>query len=151
MADLHIDDFYRDVATIFLRLYAVFPRKTILYVEDICGPDQPDEFGLHHPRFEAGFSAMVWLAEQGYLNFQDTIRAEALDQAVLSRRGFLLLSSRSELGLVKPAEPDSLPPSVAEEFQSNISQLRSALREGSSIKLHKCVTYLLSQPPVDGH
>ena len=151
MADLHIDDFYRDVATIFLRLYAVFPRKTILYVEDICGPDQPDEFGLHHPRFEAGFSAMVWLAEQGYLNFQDTIRAEALDQAVLSRRGFLLLSSRSELGLVKPAEPDSLPPSVAEEFQSNISQLRSALREGSSIKLHKCVTYLLSQPPVGGH
>ena len=92
MADLHIDDFYRDVATIFLRLYAVFPRKTILYVEDICGPDQPDEFGLHHPRFEAGFSAMVWLAEQGYLDFQDTIRAEALDQAVLSRRGFLLLT-----------------------------------------------------------
>ena len=77
MADLHIDDFYRDVATIFLRLYAVFPRKTILYVEDICGPDQPDEFGLHHPRFQAGFSAMVWLAEEGYLNFQDTMTSKA--------------------------------------------------------------------------
>ena len=63
MADIHIDDFYRDVATIFLRLYAVFPRKSTLYVEDICGPDQPDEFGLHHPRFQAGFSAMVWLAD----------------------------------------------------------------------------------------
>jgi hypothetical protein len=151
MADLHIDDFYHDVATIFLRLYAVFPRKTILYVEDICGPDQPDEFGLHHPRFEAGFSAMVWLAEQGYLNFQETIRAEALDQAVLSRRGFLLLTSRSELDLVKPADPDRLPPSVAEQFQSNISQLRSALRERSSIQLQKCVTYLLSQPPIGGH
>lgn len=151
MADLHIDDFYRDVATIFLRLYAVFPRKTILYVEDICGPDQPDEFGLHHPRFEAGFSAMVWLAEQGYLYFQETIRAEALDQAVLSRRGFLLLTSRSELDLVKPADSDSLPPSVAEQFQSNISQLRSALRESSSIQLQKCVTYLLSQAPIGGH
>jgi len=150
MADLHIDDFYRDIATIFLRLYAVFPRKTILYVEDICGPDQPDEFGLHHPRFEAGFSAMVWLAEQGYLNFQDTIRAEALDQAVLSRRGFLLLSSRSELGLVTPADSPSVPPSVAEQSLSNISQLRAALREGSSIKLQQCVSYLLSQPPIGG-
>jgi len=150
MADLHIDDFYRDVATIFLRLYAVFPRKTILYVEDICGPDQPDEFGLHHPRFEAGFSAMVWLAEQGYLNFQDTIRAEALDQAVLSRRGFLLLTSRSELGLVTAADPAAVPPSVAEQSMANISQLRGALRDGSSIKLQHCVSYLLSQPPVGG-
>lgn len=150
MADLHIDDFYRDVATIFLRLYAVFPRKTILYVEDICGPDQPDEFGLHHPRFEAGFSAMVWLAEQGYLDFQDTIRAEALDQAVLSRRGFLLLTTRSELGFATPADPGSLPPSVAAQSQTNINQVRAALRESSSIKLQQCVSYLLSQPPIGG-
>ena len=78
MADLHIEDFYRDVAKIFLNLYALFPRKTILYVEDICGPDQPDEFGLHNPRFQAGFSAMVWLAEHGYIHFQETIRQEAL-------------------------------------------------------------------------
>ena len=89
MSDLHIDDFYRDVETIFLRLYAVFPRKTILYVEDICGPDQPDEFGLHHPRFQAGFSAMVWLAEEGYLNFQDTIRAEAHLMKTLFHRASL--------------------------------------------------------------
>ena len=150
MADLHIDDFYRDVATIFLGLYAVFPRKTILYVEDICGPDEPDEFGLHHPRFEAGFSAMVWLAEHGYMNFQETIRAEALDQAVLSQKAFLLLSSRSELGLVAPAEHDAVPPSVLDHTLTNISQLRSALREGCSIKLRKCVAYLLSQPPIGG-
>jgi hypothetical protein len=96
MADLHIDDFYRDVAKIFLRLYAVFPRKTVLYVEDISGPDEPDEFGLHHPRFQACFSTMVWLAEHGYLNFDDNIRQEALDQAVLSQKAFLLLSSRSD-------------------------------------------------------
>jgi hypothetical protein len=151
MADLHIDDFYRDVATIFLRLYAVFPRKTILYVEDICGPDQPDEFGLHHPRFQAGFSAMVWLAEHGYLNFQETIREEALDQVVLSRRAFLLLSSPSELGLADPADLDAVAPSVAEKFRTNIAQLRSVLREGSSINLQKCVSYLLSRPPIGGH
>ena len=150
MADIHIDDFYRDVATIFSRLYAVFPRKTILYVEDICGPDQPDEFGLHHPRFQAGFSAMVWLAEQGYLSFQETIREEALDQVVLSRKAFLLLSSRSELGLVPPVDPSAVSPSVLENSQANIAQLRSALRDGSSINVQKCVVYLLSQPPIGG-
>jgi hypothetical protein len=148
MADIHIDDFYRDVATIFLRLYAIFPRKSTLYVEDICGPDQPDEFGLHHPRFQAGFSAIVWLAEHGYLNFQETIRAEALDQVVLSQKTFLLLTSRSSLEPLTSAEGDALPPSVLEQTSSNIAQLRSALREGSSIRMQKCVSYLLAHPPI---
>src|SRR5210317_1671467 len=97
MADLHIDDFYQDISKIFLSLYAVFPRKIVLYVEDISGPDEPDEFGLHHPRFQACFSTMVWLAEHGYLAFVDSVRQEALDQAVLSQKAFLLLSSRSDL------------------------------------------------------
>jgi hypothetical protein len=148
MADIHIDDFYRDVATIFLRLYAIFPRKSTLYVEDICGPDQPDEFGLHHPRFQAGFSAIVWLAEHGYLNFQETIRAEALDQVVLSQKTFLLLTSRSSLEPLTSAEGDALPPSVLEQTSSNIAQLRSALREGSSIRMQECVSYLLAHPPI---
>jgi hypothetical protein len=148
MADIHIDDFYRDVATIFLRLYAIFPRKSTLYVEDICGPDQPDEFGLHHPRFQAGFSAIVWLAEHGYLNFQETIRAEALDQVVLSQKTFLLLTSRSSLEPLRIAEGDALPPSVLEQTSSNIAQLRSALREGSSIRMQECVSYLLAHPPI---
>ena len=97
MADLHIDDFYRDSAMILLRLYSSFPQKTILYVDDVSGPDTPDEFGLHSARYQACFSAMVWLAEAGYVNFTDTIRDEALDQAVLSQKGFLMLSMRSEL------------------------------------------------------
>ena len=63
MADLHIDDFYRDSAMILLRLYTTFPRKTVLYVDDICGPDAPDEFGLHSERHQSCFSAMTWLAE----------------------------------------------------------------------------------------
>lgn len=151
MADLHIDDFYRDVAKIFLRLYAVFPRKTVLYVEDISGPDEPDEFGLHHPRFQACFSTMVWLAEHGYLNFDDNIRQEALDQAVLSQKAFLLLSSRSDGELARVNVDESLPPSVVEQSLSNIVQLRSAMREGSSISLQKCVRYLLAHPPIGAH
>jgi hypothetical protein len=150
MADLHIDDFYKDVAKIFLRLYSIFPRKTTLYVEDISGPDEPDEFGLHHPRFEACFSAMAWLAEHDYLIFEDNIRQEALDQAVLSQKAFLLLASRSQLPLQTPVTGEPLPPSVMEESRANIMQLRSAMREGSSIALQQCVSYLLAHPPIGG-
>lgn len=150
MADLHIDDFYRDSALIFLRLFKAFPRKTILYVDDICGPDVPDEFGLHSERYQACFSAMVWLAGQGYLEFDETIREEALDQAVLTQRGFLLLSSRSELELGIAVDGDEedvsgLPPSVMERSMTNIMQLRRALSEGSSIMIQQTMHYLLSQ------
>lgn len=148
MADLHIEDFYRDVAKIFLTLYACFPRKSILYVEDISGPDEPDEFGLHNPRFQSCFSAMVWLAEHGYLNFYATIREEALDQVVLSERGFLLLSSRSTEPFDNSVQNQAVSPSVLEESLTNIAQLRKVVRDGSSIKLRQCVSYLLSQPPL---
>lgn len=149
MADIHIDDFYRDCAMIFLRLYSTFPRKIVLYVDDICGPDTPDEFGLHSERHQAGFSAMTWLAEAGYVQFDETIREEALDQAVLTQRGFLLLSSRSELELGMPEEEpadDGLPPSVMERSQTNINQVRGALRDGSSIVIHQVMHYLLTKP-----
>lgn len=149
MADLHIEDFYRDVATILLRLYASFPRKITLYVDDVSGPDQPDEFGLHHPRFQAGFGAMIWLAEQGYLEFEETIRQEAIDQAVLTRRGFLLLSCPVEPDLLKNEETAaSLPPSVQEEAHQTIASLRRAVKDGSSIVIRRCVSALLARPPV---
>lgn len=150
MADIHIDDFYLDVAKIFLRLYATFPVKITLYVEDISGPDEPDEFGLHHPRFQACFSTMVWLAEQGYLSFESTVRQDALDQVVLSQKAFLLLTTRSELSLVSLPDMEEWPPSVAEELKTNVSQLRAAMKEKSSILLKRCVSYLLAQPPIGG-
>lgn len=145
MADIHIDDFYRDVAIIFLRLYSVFPRKTTLYVEDICGPDEPDEFGLHHPRFQAGFSAMVWLAEQDYIAFEETIRSEALDQVTLTRKSFLLLSA---IDNSVHDEADERPPSVKEYSGTRITSLRQALHSGSSIQLHHSVSELLAHPPI---
>lgn len=150
MADIHIDDFYQDVAKIFLRLYATFPVKITLYVEDISGPDEPDEFGLHHPRFQACFSTMVWLAEQGYLSFESTVRQDALDQVVLSQKALLLLTTRSELSLVSLPDMEEWPPSVAEELKTNVSQLRAAMKEKSSILLKRCVSYLLAQPPIGG-
>ena len=149
MADLHIDDFYRDCALILLRLYASFPRKSILYVDEVCGPDSPDEFGLHSERHQSCLSAMIWLGDAGYLSFTETIRDEALDQAVLTQVGFLLLNSRSDLELGFPEElpDDGIPPSVMERSMTNVMQLRRALREGSSIHIQQVMHYLLSDKP----
>lgn len=145
MADLHIDDFYRDSAMILLHLYSSFPRKIILYVDDICGPDSPDEFGLHSDRHQSCFSALVWLAESGYINFTETIREEALDQTVLSQKGFLLLSGRSELelGMADDASDAAIPPSVMERSMTNVMYIRQALRSGSSIMIQQVMHHLL--------
>lgn len=144
MTDLHIDDFYRDTALTLIRLYQCFPRKTILYVDDICGPDEPDEFGLHSERYLSCFSTMIWLGEEGYLRFDDVIRQEALDQVVLSQPALILLSSRSELSLGEDLMEESIPPSVMENALSNINQLRKAVRSGSSIMIQQCVSHLLT-------
>ena len=68
MSDIHIDDFFKDAAKVLLQLFNVFPRKSTVYVEDISGADNPDEFGLHDDRFMACFSTMLWLEEEGYIH-----------------------------------------------------------------------------------
>ncbi len=148
MSDLHIDDFYKNVALILLRLYGVFPRKHLLFVDDICGFEEPDEFGLPSARSLGCFSAMIWLGEQNYLRYAEAIRQEALDQAVLTEKGFLLLSSRSEIA-PPDAEPtlDALPPSVMAKSLSNIAQLRRAIDSNSSILIEQCVHHLLANAP----
>jgi hypothetical protein len=135
MADLHIDDFYKDVARSLTLLYSSFPRKIILYVEDICGPDSPDEFGLHCPRFQSCFSTLIWLADTGYLRYDTCIRQEALDQTCLTHKGFTLLSSRI------PTADNQTPP-----YPSRIDRLRDTLKNGSSFALEEVVQELLNQP-----
>lgn len=129
MSDLQIDDFYRNCGLILNRLYRTFPQKTILYVEDISGPDEPDEFGLHCQAFVQGFSAMLWLADENYLRYEETIRQEALDQAVLSQRGFLMLSARSTL--------------QEHNGKLNIDILRKALKARDSNAVEKIVQSML--------
>lgn len=145
MADLHIADFYKDVALILLRLYGVFPRKHLLFVDDICGYEEADEFGLPSARSLGCFSAMIWLGEQDYLRFEAAIRQEALDQAVLTEKSFLLLASRTEMPVFDgdSAEP-AIPPSVMAESLTNVAQLRRALGSDSSILIEQCVNQLLS-------
>jgi len=39
MADIHVEEFYKDAAVALVQLYSAFPRRVNLFVEDIAGPD----------------------------------------------------------------------------------------------------------------
>ncbi|MBY6189019.1 hypothetical protein KUV95_10990 [Microbulbifer agarilyticus] len=123
--DLHIHDFYRDAGRILLALFQQFPVPATIYVEDISGPDTPDEFGLHSPRHLACLGAMTWLKECGYINFAQIVRQEAVEEATLSHRSFLLMVSRGEDGM------------------SNAEKLNEAVRGGSSPQLEALVVDLM--------
>jgi hypothetical protein len=91
MLDVHIDDFFKDCAVILLHGFRYFPAKQILYVEDICGPDDADEFGLHSPRHLSAFGAIIWLKEEGYIRFSEIDRQESVDEFVLASKAFTRL------------------------------------------------------------
>lgn len=93
MNNLHIDDFCKDVAKIFLLLFQRFPRTDILYIDEICGSEEPDEFGLHSKRHMASLSTVEWLHNANYLYYNEIIRQEAYDGAVLTHKAFTFLSS----------------------------------------------------------
>lgn len=130
MANLHIEDFYRDVASILLALYRSFPQPSIVFVEDLIGPQEPDVFGVPAPRHQACYSAMLWLAEEGFLRYADVIRQEGLDQCVLTERGFVLLCTPERHSM----SPD-LPASIARQKATLAQQLRDALGSGSSTQI----------------
>lgn len=138
MADIHVEEFYKDAAIALVQLYGVFPRRINVFVEDIAGPDEPDEFGLHSKRHMACFGALLWLAEEDLLRYVDTIRQEALDQAVLTRRAFIRLSAPApvaltrEFGIPDEKSARTLPPSVQDDLSTHIHLIRTALRSGNS-------------------
>ncbi len=126
MADIHIDDFYQDSANILLKLYSFFPRKGDIYVDEISGCFELDEFGIPSARHLACFSCMLWLADENYLRYYDQSRQDGLTQAVLSERAFLALSRP----IHPPLDPiDHLPASVAHQQGTLGHQLRSALKK----------------------
>ena len=137
MADIHVEEFYKDTAIALVQLYGAFPRRVNLFVEDIAGPDDPDDFGLHSKRHMACFGALLWLEEEGFLRYVDTIRQEALDQAVLTHKAFVRLSapadSTMESGRTQP-DPD-LPAAVRKDLSTHIHLIRDALNSGSSARI----------------
>ena len=134
MADIHIEEFYKDAARILLQMYHSFPRKSQVFVEDISGPDTPDEYGIHSPRHQSCFACMLWLADEGFIRFQDTIRQEAIDQAVLTQSAFLRLTGVTNQETAAPtgdnAHSDTRLTSI-----TNIELIRQALKSTSSTHL----------------
>lgn len=147
MADIHVDDFCRDVAVVLVTLWNAFPRRHTIYVEDVIGPDEPDEVGLHSTRFHACLGAMLWLAEEGYLRYDSLVYREAIDQAVLTNKTFVILSAPSDVRFDDPVDP-SLPESVISVKQTLVNQMRLALRSGSSNNVTKIIRYFMSQQPM---
>ncbi|KEF32126.1 hypothetical protein D777_00760 [Marinobacter nitratireducens] len=145
MADIHVEEFYKDVAIALVQLYGAFPRRVNLFVEDIAGPDEPDEFGLHSKRHMACFGALLWLEEEGLLRYVDTIRQEALDQAVLTRNAFVRLSAPApsaltrEFGQAHQRVDEGLPPSVQEDLSTYIHLVRTALKDGHSSRISRII------------
>lgn len=156
MADINIENFYKHIARTLNILYGAFPTKQAIYVDEVAGIDEPDEYGLHSPHYTAGFFALIWLADEGYLRYADTIRQDGIDQACLTHKAFLKLTQPEEpiysdpalspedsnVVSIQPAHEPS--PSVQEERKLVINQLRNALRSGSSIAINKVVMHILA-------
>jgi hypothetical protein len=125
---LQIDEFYKDAAAAMLLLYQAFPRKMALYVEDLIGREEPDDFGLPSQRHQNCLGALLWLAEEGYLRFDSCIAQDALDQAVLSEKAFLRLTR----GVPQLTLDSALSPSIRRVQASLAFQLREALSSRQS-------------------
>jgi hypothetical protein len=138
MSDLNVDDFYKDVAIILDLAYRQFPKKISLYVEDISGPDTQDEFGLQSPRHTAAYSAVLWLADEGYIRYSDAVRQESFEEVTLTQQAFMRLSS---------ARIDELDINVSMAIQLDqhayINLIRNAIAHRSSTELALIVRELL--------
>jgi hypothetical protein len=153
MADINVEYFYHDIAKILSNLYSSFPSKAAIFVDEVSGVDEPDEYGLHNNRYTACFYAMLWLQEEGYLRYSDTIRQDGIDQATLTQKAFMRLSAVADPIYTDPvgeaedeSEPDEdgLSPSVLEDRMLVVNQLCRALAARSSIAISKVVQHILT-------
>ena len=140
MSDINVDDFFKDAAKVLAQLYGVFPRRHTVFVEDICGFEEPDEFGMPMERHLACLGTLLWLGEEGFLRYDDVIRQEAIDQAVLSGACFTALCSAATAERGEPA----LPESVRAERSSHVYQLRDALNAKSSANIRAAMLDLMA-------
>lgn len=145
MFDIHIEEFFSDSTKIMHQLYQSFPKKSMVFVEDISGPDQPDEYGVHSDRFLSCFGAMLWLADEGFLQFESTIRQEGIDQATLSAKGLHLMSSISYDDFLAELADDIQPSATHLKGKPNIDTLRHVLSHGTSSQLGLAMQHLLNK------
>ena len=128
MLDIHITEFYNDVARILLMLYRAFPRQISVYVEDISGPDTPDEYGLHSERHLACFHTLLWLRSEGLIRFDDIEQQTAFNHTVLTLDAFRWLASFDAL----------------EGGAKFVDELHMALTHGTSDDVEQMIKSLLN-------
>lgn len=149
MSDIHILDFYKDIGLTLAQLYSSFPKRIMLYVEDISGPDEMDEYGLHSDRHVSCLSAMIWLKDQGYIDYESIVKQESIDFSTLTEKSFLLLTRQANMALPENLSEDlnldTLPPYAVKQAITNINLLRKALKSKSSINIEAVVFNLLEQ------
>lgn len=110
MLDVHIDDFWNDCAAALLSGMRNFPRPITLFIEDIAGPDNVDEFGLHSPRHLAALGAVQWLKDEGFIRFGSLNRQESVDEFILTGKAFSRLLAPADSKALRDMEGgDSTP------------------------------------------
>ncbi len=95
-----IDEFHQDACRALLQLYRVFPRQNSIYVDELIGFQELDEYGLPCERHQRCLGTLLWLGDEGYIRHNGLIQYEALDQAVLSEKGLLRLTRSPSLMLL---------------------------------------------------
>lgn len=134
MNDVNIDDFYHDIGIILLSLYQQFPRKVSLFIDDICGPDDIDEFGLHSPRYLSAIGALMWLNDEGYVRYHDIIKQESAEECTLTQKAFVKL--------IKPnlSKTEMQTANSIEKRESTLAfQIQKALQDQSSIDMQRII------------
>jgi hypothetical protein len=143
MFDIHIEEFFLDSTKILKRLYLAFPKKSNVFVEDIAGPDQPDDYGIHSDRFQSGFGAMIWLEKEGFISFESTLRQEAIDQAVLTVKGLKLMSSICHDDYINNITDSIFPKKEGLKGLPNIDTLNHIMKHGTSSQLGLIMQHLI--------
>jgi hypothetical protein len=139
MIDVHIDDFYHDIAATLLSLYQQFPRKVSLYIEDVSGPDDVDEFGLHSQRHLSCMGAMLWLQDEGYIRFEELVREEAIEAATLTQKAFVQLIQPRTDQIEGNETSATISPSARDQRFTLANQLHEALVDRNSILVRSLV------------
>lgn len=146
--DLHIIDFCNDVGRILTMLHRLFPREQEVYVGDLIGFEEPDEYGLYSKRHESCLSTLIWLKTEGWIRFASLVRREAVDQCVLTQRAFVHLHRAlhpslqpSLSSLIEASPPDKR---LTLETSTIIDALHLATKTHDSTALRALVMHLLS-------
>ncbi|MFT6155081.1 MAG: hypothetical protein ACJA0E_001818 [Bermanella sp.] len=133
MIDVNIDDFYHDVAVTLLSLYQQFPLKISLYIEDVCGPDEADEFGLHSRRHLSCIGALEWMHDESFIRYTDIAKYECAEKCTLTHKAF------RKLAFPKIGKSRRLVSSIEKQESSLAYKLHQAIKDQSSIEIRDLI------------